>query len=269
MTASVDVTRVVIGADKLRRKLASDRAVVLLEVTRGAGAGTRLAAAHSVALESDLVGEAAPGSGNLPLPDEQQIQDRVRRWGIDADSIVVAYSAENPALAARAWWTLKWAGVPDVRVFDGVADEWYALDLSESDAREGTFVVQTGSLPTLDAETAAELARSGALLDARAVEGYVGEKGGGHIPGARSVPAPWLVDAGGRLIDDERLSELFSTNGADGQLPVGAYCGGGTSATLTVLALAKLGVTAALYPGSFSAYSSDPSRPVVTGGRPG
>lgn len=266
MTATVDVTRVVITAEKLRRKLDAGRDVVLLEVRRKPADTSPVARAIAVSLETDLVGERSPGSGNLPLPSERQIQDAVRRWGIHPDSIVVAYSPENPALAARAWWTLKWAGVPDVRVFDGDLTD---VPADGAERGEGTLAVRIGSLPTLDADTSAELARSGALLDARAVDGYAGEGGGGHIPGARSVPAAWLVDEGGRLKDDEQLRELFGSNGAGGQLAVGAYCGGGTSAALTVLALAKLGITAALYPGSFSAYSSDPTRPVATGGRPG
>lgn len=266
MTAStVDVSRVLISPEKLRHKIEVGRDVVVLEVRRAPGTESQVPGAHAVALETDLVGERSAGSGNLPLPSDQQIQDAVRRWGINSDSIVVAYSPENPALAARAWWTLKWAGVPDVRVLDGNAD----LGTVPAKDAAGTFVVTTGSLPTLDADQAAELARSGVLLDARGVEGYVGESGGGHIPGARSLPAGWLVGPDGQLKDDDELRTLYGSTGASGQVAVGAYCGGGTSATLTVLALAKLGIPAALYPGSFSAYSSDPERPVVAGGEPG
>lgn len=272
-TASVDVARVVITGEKLRHKIETGRDVVILEVRRNASSdptGNGIPGAHAVALETDLVGERSEGSGNLPLPSPQQVQDAVRRWGINADSIVVVYSPEQPALAARTWWTLKWAGVPNVRVLEGGLSEWEAAggqpgspaDVSEA----GTFVVQTGSLPVLDADESAALARAGVLLDARAVSGYVGEPSGGHIPGARSLPGPSVLGDAGALKDDDELRALFGTAGVDADQPVGAYCGGGTSATLTVLALAKLGITASLYPGSFSAYSSDPTRPVAVGG---
>jgi len=47
--------------------------------------------------------------------------------------------------------------------------------------------------------------------------------------------------------------------------PVAVYCGSGVSAAQVVLALASLGVDAALYPPSWSGWSADPSRPVAVG----
>ncbi|MGU3502134.1 sulfurtransferase [Mycobacterium sp. C31M] len=273
--AAIDADRLVIVAEKLRRKREAGRDVVVLEIWRDGrreGLG-RIPGARAVALTTDLVGAASASAGNLPLPTADQIQDVVRRWGIHAESIVVVYSPENPALAARAWWTLTWAGVPDVRVLDGGVDEWVAaggeLADDEPAVDAGTFTVSTGALPTLDTEQAAALARSGVLVDARGSDAYRGSTGGGHIPGARSLPAGDLVADRSRLLGDDGLRSALSAVGADGTRSIGAYCGGGTSATLTVLALAKLGITAALYPGSFSAYGSDPARPVAAGDEPG
>lgn len=263
----VDVRRLVIGADELRTELSAGSDVVVLEVWRDdAGAGRpRIPGARTVALTVDLVGTPSAASGNLPLPSAEQIQEVVRRWSINPGSIVVAYSPEHPALAARAWWTLTWAGVPDVRVLDGDAAHWTGPPAAHTPPGTGTFTVRIGSLPTLDTEEAAALARSGVLLDARALTAYVGESGGGHIPGAVSLPAGAVVDDDGRLADDEHLRERYRTAGVEQNTVVGAYCGGGTSATWVVLSLAKIGITAALYPGSFSAYSADGDRPVATG----
>lgn len=84
----------------------------------------------------------------------------------------------------------------------------------------------------------------------------------GHIPGAHSLPGTGNL-RDGHLADGHTLRSLYTPflTGA----PVGAYCGGGVAATLDVLALSTLGVTAALYPGSWSQWISDPSRPIATG----
>jgi thiosulfate/3-mercaptopyruvate sulfurtransferase len=50
---------------------------------------------------------------------------------------------------------------------------------------------------------------------------------------------------------------------------VGVYCGSGVTAAHEVLALQLTGIRAALYVGSWSAWITDPARPVATGPRPG
>jgi thiosulfate/3-mercaptopyruvate sulfurtransferase len=272
---------VVISAAELQGELASGRDVVLLDIrrddtpeARAAYRDGHLPGAHFVTLTGQLAGPRTSRSGTNPLPADDAIQADARRWGISPGSLAVVYSAESPAVATRGWWVLRWAGVPDVRYLDGGAAAWAAaggvLTAEEPAEGSGTFTVSTGSLPVLDADEAAALARTGLLLDARNPGGYTGaDPGTGHIPGALSAPGTDNIGPDGLLRAPEELRAHYSALGVDQAAPPGVYCGGGVAATLDILALSRLGVPAALYPGSWSAWSSDPARPVATGDQPG
>ncbi|MGW2841239.1 sulfurtransferase [Streptomyces sp. NPDC001493] len=255
----------------------SGRALVLLEVGRepadAPDASERLPGAHYVALSTQLAGAPRPGSGRYPLPSAEEIQRQVRRWGIGDGSVVVVHTRSDPQLATRAWWVLSWAGVPDVRFLDGGVDAWVAaggpLGSAEPAEGGGTFTVATGSLPTLDAEGAARLARSGTLIDARPAAAYTGEDGGGHIPGALNLPVAAHFGPDGRLKGRDELRALYAGLGAEDGTEIGLYCGGGVAATFGLFVLSTLGVPGRLYPGSWSEWSADPSRPVAGGDTPG
>jgi thiosulfate/3-mercaptopyruvate sulfurtransferase len=92
---------------------------------------------------------------------------------------------------------------------------------------------------------------------------------GGHIPGARSRPTTENLDPQGRFLAPARLRSAFQQLGLADDVPVAAYCGSGVTAAHEVLALELAGYRAALYPGSWSEWISDPQRPVTRGGDPG
>jgi thiosulfate/3-mercaptopyruvate sulfurtransferase len=125
-------------------------------------------------------------------------------------------------------------------------------------------------MPTLDAAGAARLAREGVLLDGRVAERYRGDiepvdPVAGHIPGARSAPTAGHLADDGRFMPADQLQRHFAELGVRPGVAVGAYCGSGVTAAQVVLALEVAGVSAALYPGSWSAWITDPDRPVATG----
>ncbi|MFG2532179.1 sulfurtransferase [Streptomyces sp. NPDC048516] len=231
-----------------------------------------------VDLESELASPPGPG-GRHPLPDLDVFTEAMRAAGVRADRPVVVYDGGQGWAAARAWWLLRWTGHPDVRVLDGGLAAWQAAGGALSDdqpaPQEGDFTPVPGGLALLRADDAAALARRGVLLDARAAERYRGEvepidKVAGHIPGAVSAPTTENVVEGGTVFRDaSELAERFASLGATAKAEVGVYCGSGVSAAHEVLALAVAGVPAALYVGSWSEWSADPSRPVATGPQPG
>jgi thiosulfate/3-mercaptopyruvate sulfurtransferase len=135
----------------------------------------------------------------------------------------------------------------------------------------GDFTARPGHMPVLDADAAADLARQGHLLDARARERYRGEREpvdpvAGHIPGAVSAPTTANVGADGRFLPGAGLRARFASLGAAGRDGmVGVYCGSGVTAAHEVLALELAGIRASLYVGSWSNWVADPARPVATG----
>lgn len=235
-----------------------------------------------VDLDAELAAPPGPG-GRHPLPDPQDLEGVLRRAGVDHDRPVVVYDLGDGSAAARAWWLLRWAGHPEPLVLDGGYAAWQAEGLPETaevpEPAEGDFRVRPGQMPVLDADGAAEVAREGRLLDARAPERYRGEQEpvdprAGHVPGAVNAPFAEHVDESGRWRAPADLAERFTELGVDRGAPVAAYCGSGVTACSVVLALERAGITdaeqpAALYAGSWSDWSADPDRPAATGDEPG
>ncbi|WP_019072950.1 sulfurtransferase [Streptomyces hokutonensis] len=226
-----------------------------------------------VDLDQELA--SAPGArGRHPLPGTASFGAAMRRAGVSADRAVVVYDGGQGWAAARAWWLLRWAGHPDVRVLDGGLPSWEGpLETDTPTPAEGDFAPEPGAVQLLDADGAAALARSGVLFDARAGERYRGEvepidRVGGHIPGAVSAPTNENVGTDGRFLPAEELAARFKSLGATEAAGVGVYCGSGVSGAHEVLALAVAGIPAALYVGSWSEWSSDPERPVAVGPDP-
>ena len=216
----------------------------------------------AVFCDLDAVLADPPGAGGRhPLPSPERLARSLADLGVDAARPVVVYDGGAMAAAARAWWCLRWLGHRDVRVLDGGLPAWQQAG---GDVETGGVtpvpVADPGlprggetHLPVLDADGAAAVAEQGVLLDARTPERFRGESEpvdpvAGRIPGAVNAPDP---TGAARLVDGVR--------------PVGAYCGSGVTAALTVLHLEQAGVRAALYAGSWSDWITDPARPVARG----
>jgi thiosulfate/3-mercaptopyruvate sulfurtransferase len=234
-----------------------------------------LPGAAYVDLETDLADP--PGDrGRHPLPDLHRFGEAMRRCGVSGSRGVVVYD-DGGGGAARAWWLLRYHGHLDVRLLDGSWSEWCRLggpaDTGVETPAYGDFEPVPGGLPVVDAAGAAELGRHGVLVDARIPGRFRGEVEpvdpvAGRIPGAINVPqALNLVGEGpgaGRFRPVEELRSAYRpVLEAPGEVAV--YCGSGVTAAHDVLALDLLGVRAALYPGSWSEWITDPSRPVARG----
>ena len=138
----------------------------------------------------------------------------------------------------------------------------------------GDFVAQPGHRSQLSAaEISARLGTPDAptLVDVRAAERYSGESEpidavAGHVPTAINLPATANLAPDGRFLPPAEIAKLFAeAGGTEGAV---LYCGSGITAAHGLLALESAGLTAAIYPGSWSEWIRDASRPVATGSDP-
>lgn len=239
----------------------------------------RIPGARYVDLESDLTGDVGPTTGRHPLPTVGHLQQAARRWGLNNGDRVVVYDGGSGVGASRAWWVLRWAGVGDVRILNGGYPVWAGHGENETGIPprrkrkdRGNITLSGGHLPTVEAEDLENF--TGVVIDARNGERYRGEfepvdPVAGHIPQAVNLPYAGNLTSFGLIKPESELRERFAPSGALDASDVAVYCGSGVTATHHVAALASLGVQAALYPGSWSQWITDPNRPRATGDEKG
>ena len=230
-------------------------------------------------LDKDLAAAVGPGTGRHPLPDPATLGNTLGRFGIDSGTHVVVYDECSGALAARAWWLLRWLGHTRVSLLEGGIKRWKALKFP---LESGAVEVEQRSFdpcprPDLILETE-EIVAAGAartklrLVDARDATRFSGEMEpidavAGHIDGTLNLPFAESLNEDGIWKNPEELEQLFaSVLGKDRDAPWSVMCGSG----VTACHLAMAGLIAGrpnprLYVGSWSEWIANPDRSVSTG----
>lgn len=230
-------------------------------------------------LDRDLCGAKTGRGGEFrgrhPLPSRADFATTLGRIGITPATQVVVLDAQGGMYAARLWWMLRWMGHDAAAVLDGGVAAWTASGgaLVTEEPKPVAAAPYPDRVPlaaTLDATAlAAELGRV-RLLDARAGERFRGEvepldKAAGHIPGATNRFFKDNLGADGRFKAAAQLrAEFAALLGAQGAPNTVHQCGSGVTACHNLLAMEHAGLHGSkLYPGSWSEWSADPSRPVA------
>jgi thiosulfate/3-mercaptopyruvate sulfurtransferase len=229
-------------------------------------------------LDRDLSGVKTGVNGRHPLPDPAALASAFGRLGIASGIHVVAYDQDAGMYASRLWWLLRWLGHDAVEVLDGGFAKWIAERRETVAGRERQQERRFTGAPRpdmiVDANDVAQIARNPAwrLLDARAPERYRGDtepidKVPGHIPGAANHFFKENLSESGTFKPADDLRAAFRKSASDAPPDhIVCYCGSGVTACHDLLALEHAGLHGAkLYPGSWSEWSADPSRPVERG----
>jgi thiosulfate/3-mercaptopyruvate sulfurtransferase len=258
---------------------------------RAAYEAGHLPGAIFVDLDAALTRPADPAAaGRHPLAEPADFAAAMGALGIGDADVVIAYDDAGGVIAARLVWMLRVSG-HEAALLDGGLAAWegqletgatgpavsgserkIGVRTSPSSVRESAnapaiFTARPWPrerLATIDEAAAA----ADPVIDARPADRFAGapddlDPRAGHIPGARGVPCRENLDADGRLLP---VAELRARFGVDDATAVISYCGSGITACHNLLAMEQAGLGAGrLFPGSWSQWSRDPTRPVQTG----
>src|ERR1022692_1686675 len=251
----------------------------LVDVDAGERAyrAAHIAGAQFMHMDRDLSGVKTGVNGRHPLPRIADIVATFSRAGIDDSKQVIAYDQNNGMWAARLWWMLQWLGHPAATVLDGGVERWVAeghLLTDNAPHPNGATFVARPPAPTASAQEIMEHLEDGALtvIDARAAERYRGDVEpidavAGHIPGAINRPYTANLTTESAFKPAVQLSTEFQTLLQDSSpVRVVRQCGSVVTACHNVLAMAIAALPGSrLYPGSWSEWIADPTRPIARG----
>ena len=231
-------------------------------------------------LDRDLSGPMTGTNGRHPLPSVAVLGQTFGRFGITSGKQVVAYDQDSGMFASRLWWLLRWLGHDAVAVLDGGFAKWLAEGHPASTEAAARGAAEFHAAPRMDMTIGVDEVAAHAqdadwrIVDSRAPERYRGEVEpidpvAGHIPGATNYFFQWNIDERGTFRTPEDLRARLAPYIND--VPpdhIVCYCGSGVQACHNLLALEHAGVSGTkLYPGSWSQWVTDPSRPVETRSR--
>jgi len=246
----------------------------------GRDAQAEFRAAHipgAVFFDIDAISDT---SSPLPhmLPSPEAFEAAVGALGIAETQTIIVYDGAGLFSAARAWWTFRTFGAPDVRILEGGFPQWQreAQPVETGEARPAKRQFRSrfnaAAVAAIDDVRALAGSEAAQIVDARAADRFRGEVAepragvrSGHIPGSRNVPFADLLD-NGRLKPLGDVRAVFESAGIDPSQPIVTSCGSGVTAAVLTLALTALGSEGVrLYDGSWSEWGSREDLPIATG----
>lgn len=215
------------------------------------------------------------------VPSADSFSATLQRLGINNDTTVVVYDPNGGYMgAARLWWLLHYYGHDNVKLLNGGLTKWKLegrpLEQGNVTPPAGNFVAgmpRTEWRAEADQVSAAIGDAKFLLVDALPAGMFTGEAKhsepirDGHIPTARNLPAPSLVDADSTaLLPQATLAAQWAALTPQTEQEAIVYCEGGVFSAFDFFVLYQLGhENIWLYEASLREWGVDPAYPMETG----
>ena len=207
-----------------------------------------------------------------------QIEQILRRLGINQDSDVVIYSNpfDNWGDEGRMFWMLEYLGHKKLRILDGGWVKWTAekrpFEHGRMSPAAGNFKAQPMKALMISKDDLKLVVRAPhpqtAILDARSLEEYLGKEISGiprpgHIPSAIHLAWNGFLNKDATIKDRDVIKEMLEAKGIQDSQELVCYCTGGVRSAWLYFILKLVGYQKIRnYPGSWWEWSRDFACPV-------
>jgi thiosulfate/3-mercaptopyruvate sulfurtransferase len=260
-----------VSSDWLKDNL--DKVVILDTRDSKAYAASHITNAINVTWQqfTDMQGKKPGDKGWGNLLESSQLADAIGKLGIDGTKTVVVYGAPPSGWAedGRVAWTLKSAGLKNVKILNGGYTAWqtkgYSTDTAVPTVTTAAFKISAmdTSLNVTTDYLSSNLGKV-KIIDAREAEEYngavkYGEARGGHIPGAINITWTQLYNSDGTVKSQKDIEAILSAKGINKTDEIVTYCTKGIRSADMALILKMCGYNAKNYDSSFYEWAGNSS----------